>query len=153
MPTLTTTRMRSEVRDEWVALLESGQFEQTTDQLRDEDGFCCLGVLCLLASRKTNSRIPVSSWENESLPPERVLTWAGFDVAARRAQWVEEMNDPNITLAGDLYTEADYDVQDDMEFYFGTPEGDLAELNDGNSVHNIKQHTFKQIAKIIRKRF
>lgn len=30
----------------WLAALRSGKYSQTTDALRDERGFCCLGVLC-----------------------------------------------------------------------------------------------------------
>jgi hypothetical protein len=38
--------MPIEVRDRWVAALRSGEYEQGMDQLKDNDKFCCLGVLC-----------------------------------------------------------------------------------------------------------
>lgn len=33
-------------RETWVAALRSGEYEQTTGQLRSDTGFCCLGVAC-----------------------------------------------------------------------------------------------------------
>ena len=37
--------MNREVKKRWVAALRSGEYEQTAGKLRDEVGFCCLGVL------------------------------------------------------------------------------------------------------------
>jgi len=33
-------------RKEWVAALRSGRYPQTSNALRDVDGYCCLGVAC-----------------------------------------------------------------------------------------------------------
>src|SRR3954467_3257157 len=38
-----------EVRAKWVAALRSGEYKQTKSYLHDEQGYCCLGVLCDLA--------------------------------------------------------------------------------------------------------
>lgn len=38
--------MNQDIKAEWVAALRSGKYEQTNGALKDEDGFCCLGVLC-----------------------------------------------------------------------------------------------------------
>jgi len=39
--------MNKELRDEWVAALRSGKYEQGQDQLKTSAGeYCCLGVLC-----------------------------------------------------------------------------------------------------------
>ena len=32
----------------WVAALRSGEYKQTTGRLHSEDGFCCLGVACVV---------------------------------------------------------------------------------------------------------
>lgn len=37
--------MEPELKAKWVAALRSGKYQQTTGQLRNEKGFCCLGVL------------------------------------------------------------------------------------------------------------
>ena len=41
--------MKAKVRDMWADALESGRFQQTTGKLRNDEGYCCLGVLCDLA--------------------------------------------------------------------------------------------------------
>lgn len=41
--------MDQELKAKWVKALRSGDYKQTQDFLRDEDGFCCLGVLCDVA--------------------------------------------------------------------------------------------------------
>lgn len=40
--------MNQQVVDLWVEALESGKYKQTTERLADENGYCCLGVLCEL---------------------------------------------------------------------------------------------------------
>lgn len=38
--------MNKEIKEQWLKALRSGEYKQTTHTLRDEDGYCCLGVLC-----------------------------------------------------------------------------------------------------------
>lgn len=38
--------MNQEIKEKWVAALCSGDYKQGQGRLRDDDGFCCLGVLC-----------------------------------------------------------------------------------------------------------
>lgn len=38
--------MNPEVKALWVKALRSGQYAQTQNSLKDEQGYCCLGVLC-----------------------------------------------------------------------------------------------------------
>ena len=40
-----------EARKIWIDALRSGDYEQTRNNLQDENGFCCLGVACLLAEK------------------------------------------------------------------------------------------------------
>lgn len=37
----------------WVEALRSGKYEQAQEQLRRDDGFCCLGVACDLYAQET----------------------------------------------------------------------------------------------------
>jgi len=37
-------------QEAWLTALESGDYEQTTGNLNDQDGFCCLGVACDIAN-------------------------------------------------------------------------------------------------------
>lgn len=38
--------MKADIKKRWVAALRSGVYPQTQEKLRDDKGFCCLGVLC-----------------------------------------------------------------------------------------------------------
>lgn len=44
-------RNREQVIKRWVKALRSGEYEQTQGELKDNYGFCCLGVLCDLAAK------------------------------------------------------------------------------------------------------
>lgn len=37
--------MNAELKDKWLAALRSGEYQQTRSALKNEDGYCCLGVL------------------------------------------------------------------------------------------------------------
>jgi hypothetical protein len=44
--TVETIAMNPELKSKWLTALRSGEYPQTTGVLRDNKGFCCLGVLC-----------------------------------------------------------------------------------------------------------
>lgn len=52
------------LRERWIAALRSGQYIQGRHQLRKNDTFCCLGVLCDLYDK--------SGWRLSSYPSEKV---------------------------------------------------------------------------------
>lgn len=80
--------MNSQIKQKWLDALRSGQYEQTRGNLRNKQGFCCLGVLCDLYSKETQTE-----WGNESLDfrgvkaflgeyatlPGEVMKWAGLE--------------------------------------------------------------------------
>ena len=81
--------MNQEIKTRWLKALRDGSYKQGHGRLRLEEEFCCLGVLCDLYIKDTNSQWQVSSeWEfgarlyefrNEiTLPPREVLDWAGI---------------------------------------------------------------------------
>lgn len=98
--------MDKNIKEKWVAALRSGEYKQANGVLRDEwGGFCCLGVLCDLADKEglplrvyppepdvdwsavRAGDVPepkngsAAAWiydENEELPPESVVEWAGL---------------------------------------------------------------------------
>lgn len=53
--------MRADIKQKWVAALRSGAYEQTTKVLRNDGGFCCLGVLCDLYAQETG--VEWCEWE------------------------------------------------------------------------------------------
>jgi len=47
--------MDAQLKAKWVEALRSGEYKQTTDQLKsDDDCYCCLGVLCVVADISTD---------------------------------------------------------------------------------------------------
>lgn len=47
--------MNKEIKARWVAALRSGVYTQTLNALHNEKGYCCLGVLCDLHAKETNT--------------------------------------------------------------------------------------------------
>lgn len=43
--------MKPEIANEWTEALRSGEYKQAKYTLRNEEGFCCLGVLCDIAAK------------------------------------------------------------------------------------------------------
>ena len=41
-----TLEEQKQHRQEWIKALRSGDYKQTNGNLRDENGYCCLGVAC-----------------------------------------------------------------------------------------------------------
>ena len=87
-----SARMNPEIKAQWVAALRSGEFAQGFSALHSQEpvGYCCLGVLCVLAQRAgIVEAFPESNglvWyggdagnpaENAYLP-EEVIAWAGL---------------------------------------------------------------------------
>ena len=80
--------MNQIIKQKWLDALRSGQYEQTRANLRNKHGFCCLGVLCDLYAKETQTE-----WGNESSDsrgvkeflgeyatlPDEVREWAGLN--------------------------------------------------------------------------
>ena len=85
-----TIKLKPEVKSAWLEALRSGQYTQTTEVLRDETGYCCLGVLCDVYGKQTGTewsteeesmRVDVdgiTSWtflKQEMCLPKKVKEW------------------------------------------------------------------------------
>lgn len=87
-------RMNPDVKAKWIERLRSGLYPQTKGNLQDQDGFCCLGVLCDLSglgqwtepepdfARKRHYVVPND--KNGDLLASKVLprpvkAWAGLE--------------------------------------------------------------------------
>lgn len=97
---------KEEIRARWVKALRSGEYLQTQGQLRDSEGFCCLGVLCDLVQED------ISGW------------WDGEEFLT---QDDEEHHTSLPRSVMDLVGIAD------DEGMFRTRSGGLALMNDGDS--------------------
>lgn len=81
--------MRQDIKEQWVAALRSGEFNQARRYLSIDGGYCCLGVLCELAYRDgvitermefgDDGENPVVYDGNLSVLPDSVRDWAGLD--------------------------------------------------------------------------
>lgn len=70
--------MNKDIKDKWVSALRSGLLQQTTESLKDTEGFCCLGVLCEISAAETGFGIPenlVETYGNEDLG-QTIRDWA-----------------------------------------------------------------------------
>jgi hypothetical protein len=69
MPALNT-----EILSDWVTKLRSGEFNQTDSTLRDQSGYCCIGVLA--------DCINPSAWEDHAVGTEYLsFTWGEQDTS------------------------------------------------------------------------
>lgn len=77
--------MNKEVKEKWVAALRSGKYKQGKHALRMDDQFCCLGVLCDLATQEGVIEQPDQiarkySYQGSVLSlPRQVTLWAGVN--------------------------------------------------------------------------
>lgn len=88
--------MRQDIKDRWVAALRSGEYQQGRNFLRrDNDTYCCLGVLCDLLKADLKIDWKNREFENFSFAnrdvflPGSVSSLAGL-----------ESNDPMVTVDG-----------------------------------------------------
>lgn len=120
--------MVPEIKQKLVEALLSGNYEQTTKNLRDEIGYCCLGVLCDILKERLS--LDVSLAENG-------LTSFGGETKVLPEEVMEAANIQ--TVDGTFWIE-------DAELEEGGCFTSLAEEND-------KGKTFEEIAKLIQTHF
>jgi len=86
--------MNKEIKAKWIEALKSGKYKQTKGTLKNEQGYCCLGVLCAiykeetgkgefedLRGNKNNKAFKVGDIIEEGVPPRPVVKWAGMKEA------------------------------------------------------------------------
>ena len=127
--------MKKSIANKWVKALRSGKYTQTKNNLCNDVGHCCLGVLCELYIKDTKDNIKSKNGtfggEDELLPP-RVMTWAGMVLGANK---------------------------DCGTFLIGDKQVCLASWNDGmsrpfrNKDNTVVKGTFENIANVIEKHY
>lgn len=123
--------MKQEIKEKWVAALRSGEYNQTKGYLRNNEGFCCLGVLTDLCAKEKGLEWEDPDHDDEAYamdgcdmqPPLGVAIWAGLPTNDPFVNTPEGMNSENGNLVR------------------------LTELNDG--ANYFPSLTFAQIADII----
>ncbi len=135
--------MNPEIKQQWLQALRSGEYQQARGNLRVDNTFCCLGVLCDLAIKQN----VVPAWQKEretdyqwyiheprewagsdnrqaAVLPKAVVAWAGLPDANPELIPTEKLADRKF----------------------------LANYNDGRQAFgNLAPHTFTQLADLIEK--
>lgn len=72
----------------WLKALRSGKYKQTRSDLKNSEGFCCLGVLCDLAAKDGGNmqweidsdrhHLKFNDGEYGAMPPEEILNYIGL---------------------------------------------------------------------------
>jgi hypothetical protein len=118
--------MKSEIAKKWVEALRSGQYGQGKENLKVDNNFCCLGVLCDLAKEQgmgfwaDDEDEPSAFVENvsngdrqtnDTLLPDFVKDWAGMksddgqieiinEFGEKQSNSLAGLNDSGMTFAG-----------------------------------------------------
>ena len=78
--------MNSEVKEKWLNALRSEEYKQTQRNLKTDEGYCCLGVLCDLYAKEMNvpwekdySHSYYYMHDEEEVLPYRVQQWAELE--------------------------------------------------------------------------
>lgn len=104
----------------WVNALRSGNFSQTKSKLKDDNGYCCLGIACELYAEENGLDWKyddlyggyVFDGELETLP-DSVVTWLGLGTA--NGTFVEPEKDyQTVTLSELNDTGYDFDYIADV---------------------------------------
>jgi hypothetical protein len=127
--------MKPEIKAKWVEALRSGDFKQGKGYLnnRDDNSFCCLGVLCEINADKRFNKIPVIV--NKKNDKEKTIVATSFRI----------IDDSSETESSIFYL-----TKNNME-YFGldaTQCQSLMDMNDGveTVVELVTPKTFNEIA-------
>lgn len=116
-----TKMPNSEVLAEWADALESGEYGQTNNVLRNNSGFCCLGVLCELAVRHGVIQEAVEILDSNDEPLGE-FSYGGHDAFLPRAVSEWAFGDPNKNnpdmVTEDNYTESASSLNDSLEYSF-----------------------------------
>lgn len=85
---------------EWLEALESGRYKQTSENLRDNKGFCCLGVACDLTDPNVwdeDDELGNFSWNQEDTAlPLKIMERFAFVGTMGEPQCTVQPGNPNI---------------------------------------------------------
>lgn len=108
--------MNEEVKQKWIAALESGEYKQGKFNLNKDEQFCCLGVLCDIYSKEMGEPWVNSNFDYgkklilkaEGNLPVQVKKWSGlasFDgglsITNRQGGevWLSNLNDHDMPFS------------------------------------------------------
>jgi len=71
--------MKPEIKKKWTEALKSGEYKQSSGFLQNQNGFCCLGVLCDLYAKENRIIWKEELLGHRTVLPVEVMRWAGLD--------------------------------------------------------------------------
>lgn len=111
--------MKPKIKKRWIEALRSGKYAQTKDVLRNEEGFCCLGVLCDVVKEDLGI-----DWDPREQNDARQFAGDGgvLPVAVRRFVWDGDVlptcqENPYINLENGRRLQASA-LNDEMDYTF-----------------------------------
>jgi hypothetical protein len=69
-----------ELFQKWINALRSGEYKQTRQSLHDDKGYCCLGVLCDVASKENKYNMAIDEYDFEFITEEMRSTTLSSDL-------------------------------------------------------------------------
>jgi hypothetical protein len=89
--------MNKIVKKKWLNALRSGEYKQTSECLRDSNGYCCLGVLCEVTGNAQNRNMdqawPVNDMSEDGFENGSPAPFIGL--SASMQETLANMNDAN----------------------------------------------------------
>jgi len=129
--------VKQSIKDEWLAALRSGKYEQGRYRLRTENQYCCLGVLCDILKEKVDGE-----WVRCVEPP----LGNSENTLDGKEQWCFQVGKQETTTGGALPKEVAKHVglpTDNLTIMY-LPHFSLSDLNDSGA-------SFDKIAEAIEK--
>jgi hypothetical protein len=110
--------MKPEIKERWIQAL--GTYQQATNALHTDEGYCCLGVLCDIYAKEhninwTEGNFGYSKWEildNEDILPPEVVEWAGIKSANPILAYSDGCGKMSAALMSDLNDELGFSFTD-----------------------------------------
>lgn len=101
--------MKKSVKNLWVKALKSGKYKQTTGTLKDNYGFCCLGVLCDVYAKTNKKKVwsdgdfGFTAFGRRSALPSKVVKWAGLESDNPEVKYGKRKFKTNLAILNDEY--------------------------------------------------
>lgn len=112
--------MDKKLAKKWVKALRSGKYKQTTDNLQDETGHCCLGVLCEIQTEKKVMRDSYGILEGLGLDDQGLKHLTGESLGIRNI-CLSALNDSGRNIS-------------------------LSALNDSDKVQNLNGESYEELS-------
>ena len=114
-------------REKWLRALKGGRYKQTTNYLKNDNGYCCLGVACEIYNKNFTDKLEIEAFEN---------SYGNGSVVFIDNGSYDSVLPPRVKKALGLQTQSG-----DFKYKNGAS-CSLVDLNDSGK-------TFKEIAKLI----